>query len=61
MLIKLFSDKSLNYPSSVTTYETEYENIEACMCIENGMSVDYGFELKDVADYIRTLPKQKFI
>lgn len=61
MLIKLFSDKSLNYPSSVTTYETEYENIEATMCIENGMSVDYGFELKDVADYIRTLPKQKFI
>lgn len=61
MLVKLFSDKSLNYPSSVTTYDTEYEHIEATMCIECGMSVDYGFELKDVADYIKTLPKQKFI
>jgi hypothetical protein len=61
MLVKLFSDKSLNYPSSVNNYETEYENIEATMCIENGMSVDYGFEIKDVADYIKTLPKQKFI
>lgn len=25
------------------------------------MSVDYGFELKDVAEYVKTLPKQKFI
>ncbi len=61
MLVKLFSDKSLNYPSSVTTYDTEYEHIEATMCIECGMSVDYGFELKDVAEYVKTLPKQKFI
>lgn len=61
MFVKLFSDKSLNYPSSANNYETEYEHIEGSMCIENGMSVDYGFELKDVADYIKTLPKQKFI
>jgi len=60
-LIKLFSDKSFNYPSSSTDFENEYENIEACICIENGMSVDYGFELKDVADYITTIPKQKFM
>jgi hypothetical protein len=61
MLVKLFSDKSLNYPSSVNDYATEYENIDATMSIENGMSVDYGFEIKDVANYIKTLPKQKFI
>jgi hypothetical protein len=61
MLVKLFSDKDFNYPSSVNNYETEYENIEGSMCVECGMSVDYGFELKDVANYIRTLPKQKFM
>jgi hypothetical protein len=61
MLIKLFSDKSLNYPSSVTTYDTEYEHIEGTMCIECGLSVDYGFELNDVVEYLKTLPKQKFM
>lgn len=61
MLVKLFSDKSLNYPSSVTTYDSEYEHIQSTMCIECGMSVDYGFELVDVAKYIKTIPKQKFI
>jgi len=60
-LIKLFSDKSFNYPSSSTDFENEYENMESCICIENGMSVDYGFELKDVADFITTIPKQKFM
>jgi hypothetical protein len=60
-LVKLFSDKSLNYPSSVTTYDTEYEHIEGTMCIECGLSVDYGFEIKDVAEYLKTLPKQKFV
>lgn len=61
LLIELFSNKSLNYPSSVTTYDTEYENIEATMSIEQGMSSDYGFEVKDVADFIETIPKQKFL
>jgi len=60
-MIKLFSDKSFNYPSSSTNFETEYENIEACICIENGMSVDYGFELKNIADFIESVPKQKFM
>ncbi len=61
MLSKLFSDKNLNYPSSHSGYDSEYEHMNATICIENGMSVDYGFELNDVSDYIKTIPKQKLM
>lgn len=61
MLSKLFSDKNLNYPSSHNGYDSEYEHMNATICMENGMSVDYGFELNDVSDYIKTIPKQKLM
>jgi hypothetical protein len=61
MLSKLFTDRNLNYPSSDTRYNTEYEHLNAVICMENGLSVDYGFELSDVSDYIKTVPKQKLM
>lgn len=61
MLAKIYSDRGLNYPSSNTRYDNEYEHLNSSICIENGFSVDYGFELSDAAEYIKTVPKQKLL
>lgn len=61
LLIKILSDRTLNYPSSDTRYENEYETLNATIIMEAGFSSTYGFELQDIADYIATIPKQKFI
>ena len=57
LLYRLLTDKSLNYPSSSTEYTNEYDHINNFLCAEMGLSADYGFELKDIADYIQTVDK----
>ena len=61
LLIKIFSDRDFNYPSSNTRFNYEYENINTFLCIENGLSVDYGFKIENIAEYIKTVSKHKFI
>jgi hypothetical protein len=57
LLYRLLSDRSLDYPSSSTEYKNEYDHINNFLCAEMGLSSDYGFELKDIADYIQTVDK----
>lgn len=61
LIIKIFSDRDLNYPSSDNRYDSAYETLNATILMEAGFSSTYGFELQDVADFIATIPKQKFI
>ena len=61
MIYKIFNDRNFNYPSSDTRYENEYQSLNATICMENGFSSDYGFELNDVAEYVKTVPKQKLM
>ena len=61
LLSKIYSDRNLDYPSSDTRYSNEYEHLNATICMENGFSVDYGFELDDVSEYLKTVPKHKLM
>lgn len=55
LLIKLFTDSSLNYPSGYTNADTIYEVFERSILSESGFSSDYGLTLEDVANYVRTI------
>jgi len=55
LLIQLFTNSELNYPSGYTDVDYMYEKLESCILAENSFSSDYGFKLEDAADYIRTI------
>lgn len=52
LLKNIFSNPELNYPSGYTDVEYLYQKLEQVICIRQGLSSDYGFELKDVAEFI---------
>ena len=52
LLKNIFSNPELNYPSGYTDVEYMYQKLEQVICIRQGLSSDYGFELKDVAEFI---------
>jgi hypothetical protein len=54
MLIKLFSDKSMNYPTEYTNYNF-YEMVDYKLGAEEGLSSKYGFSPEMVADFIKSL------
>lgn len=54
LLKNIFSNPELNYPSGYTDVEYLYQKLEQVICIQQSFSSDYGFELKDVADFINT-------
>ena len=55
LLIKIFSDSSLSYPSGYTDEEFMYQKLQASILISNSFSSEYGLELEHIADYIRTI------
>ena len=55
LLIKIFSDSSLGYPSGYTDEEFMYQKLQASILISNSFSSEYGLELEHIADYIRTI------
>ena len=55
LLIQLFTNSELNYPSGYTDVDYMYEKLESCILAENSFSSEYGFKLEDAADYIRTI------
>jgi hypothetical protein len=55
LLIQIFTNRELGYPSGYTDSNSLYEKLENCILAENSFSSDYGFKLEDVADYIRTI------
>jgi hypothetical protein len=52
LLKNIFSNPELNYPSGYTDVEYMYQKLEQVVCIRQSFSSDYGFELKQVADFI---------
>lgn len=52
LLKNIFINPELNYPSGYTDVEYMYQKLEQVICIQQGFSSEYGFELKDVADFI---------
>lgn len=54
LLKSIFSNPDLNYPSGYTDANSLYQKLEQVILIQQGFSSDYGFELKNVADFINT-------
>lgn len=52
LLKSIFSNPELNYPSGYTDVEYMYQKLEQVICIRQSFSSDYGFELKQAADFI---------
>jgi len=55
LLIKIVSDSQLNYPSGYTDVAYLYQKLEAVILAEQSFSSEYGFQLEDTADYIKTI------
>lgn len=55
LLIQIFSNPQLGYPSGYTDADDLYEKLTNCILAENSFSSDYGFRLEDAAEYIRTI------
>jgi hypothetical protein len=54
LLKSIFSNPELNYPSGYTDVDYMYQKLEQVILIRQGFSSDYGFELKNIADFINT-------
>jgi len=54
LLKSIFSNPELNYPSGYTDVDYMYQKLEQVILIRQGFSSDYGFELRNVADFINT-------
>lgn len=54
LLKSIFTNSELNYPSGYNDADSLYEKLEQVILIRQGFSSDYGFELKNVADFINT-------
>ena len=52
LLKNIFGNPELNYPSGYTDEEYMYQKLEQVICIRQGFSSEYGFELKQVSDFI---------
>lgn len=52
LLKNIFTNPELNYPSGYTDVEYMYQKLEQVILVQQGFSSDYGFELKQVADFI---------
>jgi len=52
LLKRLFTEPDLKYPSGRTDVATMYEGLERCILSECSFSSDYGFELKEVGEFI---------
>lgn len=52
LLKNIFSNPELNYPSGYNDVEYMYQKLEQVILVQQGFSSEYGFELKDVADFI---------
>jgi hypothetical protein len=59
LLVNIFSNKDLNYPSGYRDVDTIWEKLESCILAENSFSSDYGFKLEDVANFISSKPTRE--
>lgn len=55
LLVKMFSDSKLNYPSGYNDFENFYDMFENFFGAQLGLSSDFGLTPEKVADYIKTI------
>lgn len=55
LLKGIFTDENLNYPSGRTDVSYMYEVIQNIVCIEAGLSSEYGFSVEQAGDFISKL------
>jgi hypothetical protein len=52
LLKNIFTSPELNYPSGYHDADSLYQKLEQVILVQQAFSSDYGFELKDFADFI---------
>ena len=55
LLIKMTTDSDLRYPSGYSDHIEVWDKLTASILGEASFASDYGFELEDIAKYIRTI------
>jgi hypothetical protein len=53
LIIDIFSDKNLNYPSGYTDFDTVWDLWDLYFGANLGLSGDYGWESNDIADFFK--------
>ena len=61
ILVKMFSEPDLGYPSGYTDFDSFYEMFEAKILAEAGLSSDYGLTMEKIAEFLRATSANKFI
>ena len=61
LLIKMFSEPNLGYPSGYNDFDSFYEMFEAKILAEAGLSSDFGFSMEAIADFLKAVSANKFI
>lgn len=61
-LIKnIFMNPNFDYPSGYNSYHSMYDLLECKILAECGYSSDYGLELKDIGNYIKSFNANKLL
>ena len=61
LLVKMFSEPNLGYPSEYNDFDSFYEMFDAKVLAEAGLSSDYGFSMEAIADFLKSVSANKFI
>jgi len=61
ILVKMFSEPNLEYPSGYNDFDSFYEMFEAKVLAEAGLSSDFGFSMEAIADFLKAVSANKFI
>ncbi len=61
ILVRMFSEPGLGYPSGYNDFDSFYEMFESKILAEAGMSSDYGLSMESIADFLRATSANKFI
>jgi hypothetical protein len=61
LLVSLFENPNLNYPSGYNDYEYFYEMFESLILAGAGLSSDLGMTMEQLAEYIKKFPASKLI
>lgn len=60
LLVKIFNDENFDYPSGYTNIDTLYNSIKSAVLIGSGFFTDYGLEMDDIGNYIKSISINRF-
>lgn len=59
LLVSLFENPNLNYPSGYNDYDYFYEMFESVILAGGGLSSDLGMKMEEIAEYIKKFPARE--